>query len=207
VTESQPIGSRFVMTETPLLFYDLGSPFAYLAVARAERVLGVAPDLRPVLLGAIFAARGHGSWGATSERAAGMAEVERRARRSGLPPLRWPPDWPPNTLGAMRAAVWATREGRGAAFGHAAFRRAFAEGADLADPAILRLAAADAGLDAAELARAIASPQVKHDLRARTHAALALGVRGVPTLAAGGRLFYGDDRLEEAARTTTRGQR
>ena len=54
------------MTGPPLLFYDLGSPYAYLAVERAERVLGAPPELRPVLLGAIFAARGSGSWRASS---------------------------------------------------------------------------------------------------------------------------------------------
>jgi 2-hydroxychromene-2-carboxylate isomerase len=187
------------MTGTPLLFYDLGSPYAYLAVARAERVLGVAPELRPVLLGAIFAARGHGSWSATPARDAGIAEVERRAAAYGLPPLRWPPGWPPNTLAAMRAAVWATRAGRGAAFAHAAFGRAFAHGEDLGDRAVLAAAAADAGLDAAALADAIAAPEVKDDLRARTEAAIALGVPGVPTLVAGARVLYGDDLLEEAA--------
>jgi 2-hydroxychromene-2-carboxylate isomerase len=182
----------------PALYYDLGSPYAYLATERAERVLGEPPELRPVLLGAIFAARGHGSWSHTPARARRIAEVERRAAAYGLPPLRWPPGWPPNTLQAMRAAVWATREGRGAAFAHAAFRRAFVEGEDLADVAILAGAAADAGLDAAALDAAIAAPAIKDDLRARTDTALALGVRGVPTLAIGDRLLYGDDRLDEA---------
>jgi 2-hydroxychromene-2-carboxylate isomerase len=187
------------MAAPPLLFYDLGSPYAYLAVARAERVLGTPPELRPVLLGAIFAVRGHGSWSATPRREAGMAEVERRAAAYGLPPLRWPADWPPNTLAAMRAAVWAEREGRGAPFAHAAFRRAFAEGADLADPRVLADIATAVGLDGTALAGAIAARNVKDDLRARTEAALDLGVRGVPTLAIGDRLLYGDDRLDEAS--------
>src|SRR3954452_18546329 len=100
----------------PELFYDLGSPSPSLAVERAERVLGVAPVLRPVLLGAIFAARGHGSWSQTQARAERIAELERRAAGSGRPPVRWPPGWPPNTLAAMRAAVWPERRGRGAPF-------------------------------------------------------------------------------------------
>jgi 2-hydroxychromene-2-carboxylate isomerase len=182
----------------PELFYDLGSPYAYLAVERAERVLGVAPVLRPVLLGAIFAARGHGSWSQTPARAAGIAEVERRAAAYGLPPVRWPAGWPPSTLLAMRAAVWAERHGRGAAFARAAFRRAFAAGEDLGELAVLAAAAGDAGLRAGELGTAIADPAGKDELRARTEAALELGVRGVPILRAGGRLLYGDDRLEEA---------
>jgi 2-hydroxychromene-2-carboxylate isomerase len=183
----------------PALYYDLGSPYAYLAAERAERVLGVAPVLMPVLLGAIFAARGHGSWSQTPGRGAGIAEVERRAAAYGLPPVRWPPGWPPNTLRAMRAAVWADRRGRGAAFARAAFRRAYAAGADLADLAVLADAAAEAGLPPEDIAAAIATPEIKDDLRSRTEAALRLGVRGVPTLHAGGRLLYGDDRLAEAA--------
>ena len=177
------------------LYYDLGSPYAYLAVERAERVLGAAPELRPVLLGAIFAARGHGSWAHTPARAENVAEIERRAADYGLPPVRWPPGWPPNTLAAMRAAVWAERSGHGEAFARAAFRRAFADGADLADLGVLAGTAFAAGLRGDDLEAAIAAPDVKADLRGRTEDALALGVRGVPTLALDGRLLYGDDAL------------
>ena len=40
---------------------------------------------------------------------------------------------------------------------------------------------------------------VKDALRAGTDDALAHGVIGVPTIAVGEQLFWGDDRLEEAA--------
>ena len=66
---------------------DLASPYAYLAVARAASVLGSEPVLRPVLAGAIFGYRGRGSWALTPERAAGEAEIERRAAAYGL--RRW----------------------------------------------------------------------------------------------------------------------
>ena len=99
----------------------------------------------------------------------------------------------------MRAAVWAERHGRGAPFAHHAFRRAVADGAALAELAVLADVAASVGLPPDELAAAIADPAIKHELRARTDAALALGVRGVPTLRIGGALLYGDDRLDDAA--------
>src|SRR4051794_41916493 len=108
----------------PELYFDLGSPYAYLAVERAPRVLGVPPVLRPVLLGAIFRARGSGSWARTEARAAGIAEVERRAAAYGLPPLRLPPGWPRNGLPAMRAAVWAGGRGAPGALAPAAHPRA-----------------------------------------------------------------------------------
>ncbi len=181
------------------LYYDLGSPYAYLSVERAEAVLGTAPRLQPVLAGAIFNHRGHGSWGHTEARAANQAEIEARAVRYGLPPIQWPPGWPPNTLQAMRAIVWAQQaHDAGDAFARTAFRAAFADGADLGDPAILTAIADRTGLPATDLAAGIADPAVKDALRAATDAAIALGVHGVPTLETDdGRLLFGDDRLHE----------
>jgi len=183
-----------------VLYYDLGSPYAYLAVERAAAVLGAAPRLQPVLAGAIFVHRGRGSWGHTDARAANQAEIEARAARYGLPPFTWPPGWPPNTLSAMRAAVWG-----GEPFARAAFRAAFAHGADLGDVAVLQRIAQAVGLDGDALPDAVADPQVKAALRAATDAAIALGVSGVPTVALDdGRLVFGDDRLSDLARSTPR---
>lgn len=184
------------------LYFDLASPYAYLAFARAADVLGAPPALQPVLAGAIFDHRGHGSWAHTDAREANQAEIEARARRYGLPPIAWPPGWPPNALRAMRAVIWAqrTRADGGEAFARAAYRAAFAQGRDLADLDVLVASARAAGLPAERLADGIADPAVKAALRDETDAAIARGVRGVPTLACDdGRLLFGDDRLSEAA--------
>ena len=184
------------------LYYDLASPYAYLAFMRAADVLGEAPKLQPVLLGAIFVHRGHGSWSQTPARAENIAAVEERAKAYHLPPVTWPPGWPPNSLNAMRAVFWARREQGDAAaeaFSRVAYRLAFAEGQDLGDVAVLERAAAEAGLDAAALRDGVADPAVKAALREATDLAIARGVVGVPTLeTADGRLLFGDDRLAEA---------
>jgi 2-hydroxychromene-2-carboxylate isomerase len=99
----------------------------------------------------------------------------------------------------MRAAVWAKDEGAGARFAHAAYRRQFAHGADIADVAVLEQLAEDVGLPGAELRQAIARPELKQALRAATEAAWERGVTGVPCLAVDGEVFYGDDGLEQAA--------
>jgi 2-hydroxychromene-2-carboxylate isomerase len=182
----------------PVLYFDLGSPYAYLAMMRAADVLGSTPELEPVLLGAIFRMRGWGSWSAGPEREARVADIEDRARERGLPPLRWPPGWPGNGLPAMRAATWAKREGRADAFARAVFHLQFATGADIAELAVLAAGAEHAGLDPAALPDAIAAPEIKDELRRATDAAWAAGVRGVPTLRLGERLYYGDDQLEAA---------
>ncbi len=188
------------MKAAPTLYYDLGSPYSYLAVERAASVLGVEPRLEPILVGGIFVERGHGSWSLTPERAQRIAQIEERAERYGLPPLSWPEGWPNNTLKAMRAATWAQGVGAGREFALAGFRRAFAEGADLSELDRLREVAVEAGLDGEEMSVAIERPETKDALRLATARAWEEGVVGVPSLAAGGEVFFGDDRLEAAAR-------
>lgn len=183
----------------PVLFFDLGSPYAYLAVERASTVLGLEPELEPVLLGGIFAQRGYGSWSATGVREVRIAEIEARASRYGLPPLRWPEAWPADGLMAMRGATWAKQEGAVDEFARAVFRREFADGGDISDPGVLAAAAADAGLDAGEMLRAAVTPTIKTALREVTQRAWDRGVRGVPSLLVGDAVFYGDDQLELAA--------
>jgi 2-hydroxychromene-2-carboxylate isomerase len=179
-------------------YVDVGSPFAWLAAERVEAVLGAEVDWEPVLLGAIFAARGWGSWSQTDGRAEGIAEVERRAADYGLPPVRWPEPWPGNTLTAMRVAVAADEQGAGRAYLLAALRAGFAEGRDLSQPEEVARVAAAAGV-AGDVQALAADPAVKAGLRARTDAAISLGVQGVPSVVVGGRALWGDDRLDEAA--------
>ena len=188
------------MSAPPVFYFDLGSPYAYLAAERLGRLI---PSARwqPILLGGLFKLTGRSSWGTGPGRADGMAEVERRAAAYGLPPVRWPDPWPGNMLAVMRAATFAAREGRGVAFAIAAFRRAFAAGEDLGRPEPVLAAAADAGVDTARVRAAIADQAVKDALRQATEDAHARGVTGVPTLRAGDRLHWGDDRLDSAARS------
>src|ERR1700722_18798400 len=83
-------------TPGAIFYFDLGSPFAYLAAERLEQILPASAIWQPVSLGALFKATGRSSWalGGPLARESGMAEVERRARSYGLPPIRWPDPWP-----------------------------------------------------------------------------------------------------------------
>jgi 2-hydroxychromene-2-carboxylate isomerase len=181
------------------MYFDLGSPYAYLALARARAVLGVMPELEPVLLGAIFARRGFGSWARTPAREGRMIEISQRVKRYGLPALRWPADWPTDGLAAMRCATWACERRRGEAFARVVFERQFTEGADIADLDVLLACAGEVGLDVGALARDLRLPALKGSLREATERAWEAGVRGVPTVRVGEALFYGDDQLELAA--------
>jgi 2-hydroxychromene-2-carboxylate isomerase len=190
----------------PATFYfDLGSPFAYLAAERILEVLPAPVVWQPVSLGALFKLNGRSSWalGDPDRRQAGMAEVERRALLYDLPALRWPDPWPTNYLFAMRAALFASELGRAREFALCAFRQAFHHGHDLAIPEHVLIAADEAGLDRRAVDGATRDPRIKLALRAATDAAHTLGVFGVPTVAVDPHLFWGDDRLADAAAALT----
>src|SRR5436305_12711297 len=82
----------------PVFYFDLGSPYAYLAAERVNSLLPMVPVWQPVLLGAFFQARGYGLWSLTADREAGMAEGERRDGDRGLREVPWPGTWPGNAL-------------------------------------------------------------------------------------------------------------
>jgi 2-hydroxychromene-2-carboxylate isomerase len=111
----------------------------------------------------------------------------------------WPEPWPSNYLFAMRACTYAFQVGLGREFSLRAFRAAFQEGHDLGVPERVLALAGEVGLEPGAVREATQDPAVKLALRAATEAAHGIGVFGVPTLAVGGELFWGDDRLREAA--------
>jgi 2-hydroxychromene-2-carboxylate isomerase len=185
-----------------IFYFDLGSPYAYLAAERVSRLFSDAdlpqPEWRPVLLGGLFKRFGRSSWLHGPGREEGMREVERRAAAYGLQPLRWPDPCPANTLYAMRVATYAKGIGRSVSFALAAFRQAFAGGRDLTDPDNVAIAAAACELHPNAIARGASSETVKRRLRETTERAADIGVSGVPALVIDGEVFWGDDRLEQA---------
>lgn len=193
-----------IETRDVVFYFDLGSPYAYLTAERISGMFAEAgleqPEWQPILLGGLFQRFGRQSWSTTSEelRREGMAEVERRASAYGLPPVVWPDPWPGNTLFAMRAATFAKQAGRTVSFALAAFRQAFAGGADLTEQDNVLIAAAACELHPRAVVAGTQTRAVKQALIDATHAAGDHGVIGVPTLRVGDQVFWGDDRLEEA---------
>lgn len=183
-------------------YFGAMSPYSWFG---AERIEALIPDVIwcPVLAGAVFEARGRGSWGLTEERAAGLADCEARALAHGLGPIRWPDPWPTSDLLVARAMVAAQQHGALRPFALTAMRLAFLEGADLAELEAVTEVGRRVGLDGGRLGADLEDPRVKADLRSRTDEAIAAGVVGVPTVVVGRGRFWGDDRLEEAARAAS----
>ena len=185
-------------------YFDFNSPYSYLAAERISGVFAEAgieqPEWQPISFGHILKATGRRPWSFEEDRRVDFTEIQRRAAERGLPKVVYPEGWPIDnySLNPVRAAVYAKETGRVVSFSLACFRQVFAAGRDMSDVENVLIAAAACELHPNAVLKGIETQSVKDRLRAATDEALALGVEGIPTVALGDRLFWGDDRLEEA---------
>lgn len=176
-------------------YFDLASPFTYLAAERVDRLF---PGLtwRPAMTEALHAGN--------PDSEAARAAAEERALALHMP-LVWPDVYPAGARIAMRVAALAASEGGHAApFVLAASRLAFCGGFDLDDPEVLAEAAAAAGLGLPEVMAAAGDPSRDGQLEATSLRLLAHGADELPVLKVGRTLFCGEHRLAEAAAAVRR---
>jgi 2-hydroxychromene-2-carboxylate isomerase len=187
--------------DAPVFYYDLSSPYAYLAALRVDDVLPVRPEWRPIAFGVIIRAVGKVPWSLRDGRESHFDEIAQRARERGLPELRYPEGWPAETysLVALRGLLLTRDQDEQRAAARELYRTAFVEGRHLADVDTVRQGLARAGVDVEGFDERVRGDEVKQRLRDQTDAALEAGVTGIPTVAVDGQLFWGDDRLEQAA--------
>ncbi|MEK6606647.1 MAG: 2-hydroxychromene-2-carboxylate isomerase [Myxococcota bacterium] len=190
-------------------FYDLGSPYTYLAFTQIE-AMAARHDAelvwRPFLLGGVFKATGSRPPIEIGAKARGMGRDLLRWAAQYRVPFAFPPIVPPRTLRAMRMCVAAegvpsdrVRHPRGALvpFTRAAFVAAWVEARDISEDAVLAGAARSAGLDGAALLAEADAPAVKDRLRAHTDEAVARGAFGAPTFFVEDEMYWGNDRLHQ----------
>jgi len=174
-----------VSAAQPIFYYDLGSPACYVVAEQIMAALPVVPEWEPVL--------------AASEPEADRAAIEALAGELGLQPVRWPAGWPPDARTAMLAATYAKRVGRAVAFSLAAFRQAFAGGRDLGDESTVLIAAAACEMHPTAVLKGIRLRSVHAALRQAGERASAAGVRAVPAIQVGHRVFEGLGSVRAAA--------
>jgi 2-hydroxychromene-2-carboxylate isomerase len=189
-------------------FYEFASTYSYIAamrIAPLAQATGVAVRWRPFLLGPIFKAQGWDTSPFNLYPAKGrymVRDCEREAAANGLT-FRLPEPFPQNTLLAARVAVAGLEEGWGEEFSRNVYRAQFAEGRQVGDRDVIGEIVDALGRNgAAALVRA-GSDDIKGKLRRNTAEAQQQGIFGAPSFIAGGELFWGNDRLEQALRAAT----
>lgn len=195
-------------------YYDLVSPYSYLAhreVSRICRKNGAELSLRPMLLGAVHNAVGLQAPIETEAKARYQAEdIQRWAEHYGLP-MEFPEPFPFRTLKTMRAAMFLKDRGGLEAFTREAFALYWEEGgapkgleeADEDGP--VSEAARRAGADPGEVLAGASAPEAKEGLKRATGEAVGRGVFGAPAFFVGEEMFWGNDRLHFVEEALGRG--
>ena len=194
------MGDRIPGRTRVTFYFDLASPFTYLAAERVDRLFP-AVTWRPALTEALHAGDPLAS---AAAREAAQRQAEERAATLHMP-LVWPDDYPAGARVAMRVAALAAADGaRAAPFVLAASRLAFCGGFDLDDPEVLAEAAAAAGLELPEVLAAAGDLSRDGEMEATALRLLAQGATRLPVLRVGRTLFCGEHRIAEAAAATRR---
>jgi 2-hydroxychromene-2-carboxylate isomerase len=187
------------------LFYDLSSPWTYLAFTNLSGVLertGERVRLRPVLVGGVFNAVNPAVYAAREQ-------SDNRRMKHSWTVLK---DWaaltgvtmnfpsvfhPAKSVNAMRmACALADDMPALSAFTKAAFESYFGAQENLDDPDILVRVANEAGLDGQAIRAASQTDGVKALLRANTDALIARGGYGSPTMFVDTKyMYFGNDQL------------
>src|SRR3954468_23446623 len=158
-------------------FFDLASPFTYLAAERVDRAFD-AVTWTPACA-AKLRCRDLPAGEAEAGEVPGRAEARAAALRL---PLAWPERWPAPVPAAMRVAHHAAQQGRGGGFVLAATRLAFAGGFDLDDVEILTEAAAAAGLPLEDCMAAARETRRDGAIEAASRRLLGAGADRLPAL-------------------------
>jgi len=192
-------------------FFDYGSPFSYLADARLEDIAkrtGATIVHRPMLLGAVLKATGNASPMAVAAKGAYMAiELQRWARRYGVPFRANPFAFTSNTLPLMRAAVASQELGVFDAYHRAVFPAVWGSPVDLGNADVFRDLLQRSTIDVDALLRAIGRQETKDRLRRHTDEAVERGVFGAPAFFVGSEMFWGNDRLDWVEEALRRGKK
>lgn len=180
-------------------YFDMGSPYSYLAATQIEKVAakhGATVAWKPFLLGAVFKATSNSMPAQVAAKARYMlGDLHRWAEIYGVE-FNFPPMFPVNSVKGMRACVAAEEAGKGGPFAVALFRQYWVRGLDPSTPEAIGAAAAEVGLSGDEIVAATETQPIKDKLRANTDRAIELGAFGAPTMVVGEVMLWGNDRLD-----------
>ena len=97
----------------------------------------------------------------------------------------------------MRGAIAARGLGIFERYVDEIYRHMWAEPKKLDDPAVLRAALAESGLDGERILALVQTADVKDELLANTQRSVERGTFGSPTFFVGDEIFFGKDRLRD----------
>jgi 2-hydroxychromene-2-carboxylate isomerase len=185
------------------LIFDFASPNAYLVLPVLRDIVaqtGASLTITPCLLGGIFKATSNQAPMITYAPVKGrmeyeMLETRRFIAAHGFTKFSMNPNFPVNSIHAIRGLIAAQNAGVGDAYADAVLSGFWEQGLKMDDQAVIAGVLDAAGLDGNSLMAATADAAVKATLMSNTEGAVARGAFGIPTFFVGNEMFFGKERL------------
>lgn len=191
--------------KTVELIFDFASPNAYFVLPVLRDIVartGANLVITPCLLGGIFKATGNQAPMIAFAPVKGkmdyeMLETRRFIAKHKLTKFSMNPNFPINSIHAIRGLIAAQNAGVADAYLEAVLAGFWEQGAMMGDMTVIAGVLDAAGLDGNALMEATAQPEVKATLMANTEHAVARGAFGIPTFYVGDDMFFGKERLDQ----------
>lgn len=192
------------MADSLEFFFDISSPWTYLAFERVQPVAarhGIEITWRPFLVGGVFNAVNPSVYENRQRPVPLKARYYRKdladwARYVGIE-IGSPPVFPVNSVKVMRGAFIAIEQDRLVPYARAFFQRYWGALADISQDEVIREVVSELGFDVAEFFERITSQALKDQLRANTEELIERGGFGSPTVFVDqADMYFGNDRME-----------
>jgi 2-hydroxychromene-2-carboxylate isomerase len=193
------------MIPTVEFHFDFGSPNAYFVhklIPAVEQRTGATFVYVPILLGGVFKLTNNQApmvqfKGIKNKLEYQRLETTRFIKKHGLTAFKMNPHFPVNTVQIMRGAAAAQMDGGLETYVDAVFHHMWEEPKKMDDPAVIRDALDQSGLEGDRVLARIQDQEVKDALLKNTEASVARGTFGAPTFFVGTEIFFGKDRLRD----------
>ena len=194
------------------IFWDVGSPYTYLAIKRVQQrwgEIGEHVEFRPFLVGGVFKGTGNNMPASVPAKAIYMMQDLQRWADKLEVSLKLPIDgtpFPINTLIPMRGAVVAGACGKSVEYCTKLFDSYWGTGADVSQMEVLESVVEAVGLGWDDFSAELVNQEIKDSLRANTDEAIERGAFGAPAIFVGSNHYWGNDRIDMAIDTLLRAE-
>ena len=178
-------------------YFDIISPYAYIAYKKILKINNVDFKLKPILLGGLHNLAGITAPAFNKYKMKNMQnDCELVAKKNNIS-FKWNSKFPINTLGIMRGYL-CVEDNKKEEYLNSFFEAYWKEDIDLSNEENIKILLKKLKIDENDFFNSIGNQDIKDKLKELTQEAFEKEVFGAPTFIVNNKIFWGQDRLEYA---------
>ncbi len=185
------------MSDNIDFYFDIISPYAYIAYKKILKIKNVNFKLKPIFLGGLHNLAGIAAPAFNKYKMKNMQnDCELVAKKNHIS-FKWSSNFPINTLGIMRGYL-CVEDNKKQEYLNSFFEAYWKEDQDLSNEENIKIMLKKLQIDENDFFNSINDQDIKDKLKQLTQEAFEKEVFGAPTFIVNNKIFWGQDRLEYA---------